>query len=404
MNPRIFGFRAASVLVCICSIGLLVLISCGTPGSGGGDNGGGDANADTNPSGSSDNDPVACCFPDGNCEVMPFVDCAVGVDAGAGIGTPVDGVSSCAGDPCNRGACCSGGGCLVTSEAECEDNYQGDATSCESNLCLQGACCLDDAEGLGPCIDETRDSCENDLGGTWKGVDTACEPTKPCGGDADQGACCTTNGSCTVTDEATCILSDRSYAGDGVDCENALCNTGACCGQDRSCTETFRFGCFDDFRGLGTRCANDSCADSSGACCFPNGSCTATFDQMECESLGASFQGQGSSCFGTICQVTEGYCCLQSGECVIVDNAEACDALTGLSGISSTFAGAGTECIGRLGDVACGPPFQGACCFSFGRCEYATQERCGLLDEGVFIGIYIGCSDFARLPADCTTR
>lgn len=406
MTRKNFGLDAISILLGACSIGLLALISCGAPSSSGGDSDGTDADTDTdtdtNAVVGTERELLACCLADESCVVMPFIDCALGTGTGTPIGTPLDGVSTCADDPCHKGACCNNGDCQETTEAECDHRYQGDATSCGFGWCALGACCV--AEEFGGCMDVNDVACASQFEGTWQGFDTPCEPTKPCGGEPDQGACCSNDGGCTITDHTTCVLSDRSYVGDGIDCANGLCDMGACCGQDDSCSETVRLGCFDNFQGLGTRCATTSCSIVGGACCLPDGSCTETNDQTQCEeALAASFQGPGSSCFGTICTATTGACCL-GNECVVADNEAACDAMTGLSGISTTFRGAGAPCVFPDGNETCGGPLRGACCWSFGRCEGATVERCALLEEGVFIGINVSCSDFARLPDTCTTR
>lgn len=269
------------------------------------------------------------------------------------------------------GACCESISCEVTDSNECffrDGVYKGAGTSCTDNPCV-GACC-----DAGACSDAFLESECAQQGGDFRGDGSLCADTF-CEEPLD-GACCLANGSCLETPSE-------------LDCGILALNGSS------------------TFLGLGTDCMSATCPGSDGACCIGDGSCVDNTSEGGCRSLslslGTAFQGAGSVCAGRTCTVTAGACCILN-ECVLTANEEECDLLTGLSGISSTFRGAGTPCVFPDGFETCGGTLRGACCWSFGRCEHATVERCGLLEEGVFIGLNVSCSDFERLPDTCTTR
>lgn len=292
--------RLGAHLVAVTCCGFAITgITCDTPDTGTGDD---PMDVDGTQDGNVDEENVACCLPDG-CQVMDLIAC---VEANGGV---VDGEASCVGDPCNRGACCSNGGCIISTFEECDTNYQGDGTTCNTGFCLLGACCFEQNFGPGFCMDENREDCDA-FTGTWLGIDTKCEPTKPCGGEPDQGACCLMDGGCELADETTCVLSGRHYAGDGVDCTSDLCATGACC-RENDCLDTARFGCVDDFKGNGTRCNTVDCTVDFGACCFGSGECVEIEGDVCGPVVDGTFLGDGTTCLpNDPCDEPLGACCV----------------------------------------------------------------------------------------------
>ncbi len=78
--------------------------------------------------------------------------------------------------PVATGACCEDGECSITTESDCEGQWQGSDTTCEDVDCTQattGACCIGE-----DCTTETPGDC-TDMGGTYQGDDTICDPN-PC--------------------------------------------------------------------------------------------------------------------------------------------------------------------------------------------------------------------------------
>ncbi len=73
----------------------------------------------------------ACCLENGDCVILLPADC---VQAG---GVPEDVTETCDPNPCPQpeGACCMSADCVITTEAGCQGDYQGDLTTCDPNPC-----------------------------------------------------------------------------------------------------------------------------------------------------------------------------------------------------------------------------------------------------------------------------
>ncbi|MCH7813574.1 MAG: hypothetical protein IID40_06090, partial [Planctomycetes bacterium] len=122
---------------------------------------------------------LTCGDPD-CCLEYKLVDCRV-----------TDGEPLCPGGtflcPCDPtpGACClPDATCVVTSEADCNDqdgNYQGDGTDCQPT----GACCLAD----NTCVTTTQACCNKVDGAEYKGDDKACQPNQCCDVEPSIGSC-----------------------------------------------------------------------------------------------------------------------------------------------------------------------------------------------------------------------
>ncbi|MFN7021237.1 MAG: lamin tail domain-containing protein, partial [Phycisphaerales bacterium] len=118
-------------------------------------------------------------------------------------------------------------------------------------------------------------------------------PINNCTGAAT-GACCATDGSCSVTTSAACT---GAYQGDGTGCTPNPCPqpTGACCAGDGSCSVTTSAACTGAYQGDGTGCTPNPCPQPTGACCLNGGGCSVTTG-ANCALANGDYQGDGSSC------------------------------------------------------------------------------------------------------------
>jgi len=132
------------------------------------------------------------------------------------LGFNTEGVFACPCDDCGEGACCLGAECVITEEAACQGEYQGDDVPCDPNPCdvPMGACCL----GFDCLVMAPEDCMEQ--GGAYIGDYTDCDPL-PC---EPYGACCD-EGYCYETDEPTCLLGGGVFMGNHVRCEDVDCMT-----------------------------------------------------------------------------------------------------------------------------------------------------------------------------------
>ncbi len=222
-----------------------------------------------------------------------------------------------------EGACCypdpGGTGdmlCVVTTQADCENNlfgvYQGDATTCQG----MEACCLPD--GLGTCIMADVLCCVNVFGGSPQGAGSTCTALEACcmpdntcqmmdplccvdlgGSPQGQGttctsveACCMPDNSCQMLDPLCCLdLGGTSYIGE------CAITTRACCLTDGSCQNLDPICCV----ALGGTPSLGQCS-APQACCFDDGSCQ-DLDPLCCVDLGGTPEGVGTNCATTICEV-----------------------------------------------------------------------------------------------------
>lgn len=127
---------------------------------------------------------------------------------------------------------------------------------------------------------------------------TACTPTGG-GGTDPTGACCSVDGSCSVTTNANC---SGAYQGDATTCDAADCAdpTGACCLNDGTCDVTTEMQCSGQYLGDDATCEAADCAPPTGACCDATGACTpATRDDCD-----GAFQGAGTMCEADSCSAS----------------------------------------------------------------------------------------------------
>ena len=113
----------------------------------------------------------------------------------------------------NTGACCRAGGCLSTTQANCQaigGIYAGGGTTCTTDICTAGACCLN----TGECVQNFGFQCTT-LGGTYQGAGTSCSPN-PC--PQPHGACCYADICIPDQPEADCTGTGGVWAGALTDC------------------------------------------------------------------------------------------------------------------------------------------------------------------------------------------
>ncbi len=127
-----------------------------------------------------------------------------------GFGTDCETACPNGGDP--TGACCIGEECTITTEAECQGQWQGPDMPCDPNPCFvedTGACCVGEE-----CTITTEAECQ----GTFQGVGTTCDPN-PCFVEPT-GACCVDT-ECSITTEAEC---QGQWQGQNTTCDPNPCD------------------------------------------------------------------------------------------------------------------------------------------------------------------------------------
>lgn len=242
-----------------------------------------------------------------------------------------------------------------------------------------GACCATN----GACSITTNLDCSAGAG-AWQGEATACEPNN-C--PQPMGGCCIA-GVCSVTTSSNCSGSGGTYQGNGTTCMGVSCPvpTGACCTTSGGCAVLTALQCAGlggEYIGNGVACAvGNTCP--KGACCLPDGSCQANLSQSACVAMGGLYQGNGAACGGVSCPQPNGACCSTTGSCVQVDQA-----LCGLFG--GTWQGPLTTC-----DPDPCVPATGACCDG-SSCSISTALDC----SGDFGGAGSTCEGWPNNPITC---
>jgi len=125
---------------------------------------------------------------------------------------------------------------------------------------------------------------------------------------SNTGACCATNGDCSITNQATCTNSGGSYQGNNSSCVPNQCPqppSGACCASNGSCSISSALACAvsgGGYSGNGTSCEPNQCPQPAGACCIAGqpGTCS-SLSLSACLAQGGMFEGAGSSCQVDLC-------------------------------------------------------------------------------------------------------
>lgn len=313
-----------------------------------------------------------CCV-DGDCvdDQSPLA-CSFMGGAYLGDGT------TCALDSfrCEQGACCTGEGCIETSQFECIQQggvFEGGAT-CAQGVC--GACCTFQNE----CLDTTASQCANMDGSTFFANMTCADG--PCG-PPPVGACCD-NGACADDMlEDDCLNAGRVWAGPNTTCADvpAPCDTGACCVAN-NCQLLIPSECASQGgQFVGGACTSGLCAPPSGACCSGT-NCVVTEPANCTEEQGRVYLGDGTTCEGDPCGMggnPTGACCSETFGCLNDVTASQCAASGGL------YAGNDTTCSSGICDL-------GACCRG-SVCTIEFQLACVQV-SGEYLGSGSTCEGF----------
>jgi len=118
------------------------------------------------------------------------------------------------------------------------------------------------------------------------------------------GACCHSDGTCTVVSTAECGAAGGTYQGDDTACSPNPCPlpTGACCQTDGSCATATAADCATAggaYQGDGTTCAPNPCPQPTGACC--QGSACSVVTEADCTAAGGTYQGNDTACTPSPC-------------------------------------------------------------------------------------------------------
>ncbi len=178
--------------------------------------------------------------------------------------------------------------------ATCPEQDQGTGGAINIPPAVYGACCFDN----GSCSVTTQIACTSAMG-TYQGDGTDCDPN-PCP-QPTTGACCV-GSDCTIETEADCTGMGGTYQGDDTTCDPNPCATGACCHSDGSCSITTEAECDGDYQGDDTLCEDVDCP-VSGACCLPFGGGCEIDTESDCTNFGGTYLGNGTTC------ESEGACC-----------------------------------------------------------------------------------------------
>ncbi len=240
-----------------------------------------------------------------------------------------------------------------------------------------GACCRTD----GTCTIETPPTnCPTFGGAVYLGNNTTCQP----GACPALGACCFANGSCSIRAQSVCLASSGStWRGPWTTCSGRTCFTSVRCRfaiapLPNSCTS----GSGSVDLGPGSLCAD--CTGTTGACCAPSGTCS-NATASACTSQGGIYLGANSVCFAGNQQCPpRGACCLADGSCSF-------QAQIDCTAPGSFWGGPGVTC-----DNA-SAPCAGACCNISPTCLVTLRATC-LADGGTWSGPGVTCT-----AANCPT-
>ena len=149
--------------------------------------------------------------------------------------------------------------CNVNGVPDQCDLINGTANDCNGNF-IPDSCEPTDCNGNGQPDDcDIASGFSSDVNGNF--VPDEC----------DTGSCCDSDGACTVTIEAECLVG--AWMLDGI-CEPNPCpQPGTCCANDGSCAITLEADCIDGAWTAGQTCDPNFCPQP-GACCRADTSCS----------------------------------------------------------------------------------------------------------------------------------
>jgi len=347
----------------------------------------------------------ACCRMNGTCNDVPEAECS-------GTWDEWDGQYQCSQkqDCSPMGICCLPDRCAQMRKLDC-DLADGEWSQCDPALpdaCTEealcpivcnenyGCCRTQICDWVDPnaapnatavCTHETPSLCStrNDdapregcyqLPGVSKPYYAYCTGDCP---DPEYGACCTSNGTCSITRRALCKV-ENFETWKGGDCTEGICpSTGACCTfNPLACTSKTFGACSSaggEWKGNGIACpanASELCGTYS-ACCFGNTPemCSPKMTPTECTEAKGRPATQCDDC------VFLGACCRAGGGGSSSVAANTCELTTSGDCTGNDHWTQGKDCE----EVTCE---QGACCRTQGpkrgMCENVRSDQCGAPD------------------------
>ncbi len=219
------------------------------------------------------------------------------------------------------------------------------------------------------------------------------------------GACCFTNGSCTVDTEAACTGSGGAYEGDGTDCDPNPCPQpqGACCVPDGSCSITTEAACSGLYQGDGTTCSPNPCEPYCPEATIVIEIYTDDYASETTWTLslqGGGVIASGGSDYSDFTLYTHEICVTYAGchDFTIFDSygdGICCDYGNGYYNIyyegGLVASGGGFDSQETVSDIG-GCIFVGACCFADGSCTGDIEESACDTAGGTYQGDGIACS------------
>jgi hypothetical protein len=202
----------------------------------------------------------------------------------------------------------------------------------------------------------------------WMGGDLAIRAVIDC--DVITGACCASDGTCSILTAAACTAGNGIYQGSDTSCTPNPCPqaTGTCCAPDGSCTVTTGLECQGTYLGDNTDAlcqpGHTPCPPpGGGACCWPWG-CTEV-ESAFCQPQGGVYMGDGSTCLPDPCpgQHSTEACCLRDQSCIDLEQSFCEHPVEGSPGEP-----------GGCSTNGC-PPYE-ACCLTNGGCIERTPFAC----------------------------
>ncbi len=301
----------------------------------------------------------------------------------------------------------------------------GLGTECIPDACDAGACCELD----GACTEDVlRVDCVEIPDAVFLG------DASTCGMDTctpDRGACCVDQGgafTCEIRNHDDCDTTGLVYQGQGVPCDDTICELTACCLPGGGCQDLLASECLA--AGGAAAEPGQSCAQTdfctTGACCVDavgSMDCVDDIALLVCEQAGGDFKGADSVCQPDTCDIAKGVCCLLKGVCD--DNGgqlyfeDECVGTSGLNGVfvvanNCAWVDCGMDCGMQVnGDYDVDGDVDLVDFAAFQRCVGASDPDClcpfdantnGVIDAGDADGfiIYLEGSPLVALGVCCS--
>jgi hypothetical protein len=103
-----------------------------------------------------------------------------------------------------------------------------------------------------------EDACDGAAMAHYRSSAVSFDNVRLYGGIGVVGACCLTDGTCSIMSPADCAAAQGVFRGSGTTCNGSVC-LGACCQPRAACSQTLVTDCSGRFRGIGTDCNTPCC-------------------------------------------------------------------------------------------------------------------------------------------------